>query len=261
VPRIAIVSPLGGTGRTTVAAHMATLLTQRGRACLAIDLCPQNHLGSYLGLPHPAAEGWATSVAQDEWWAAHALENTHGVGWLPFGQLPPQDVQALYRRVAPSGHWLRDQLDQLDVPDQTCLLLDLPTWPAPLAQQALNTADVVLVTVDPSLRASQAFGLITAMMACAPPSARRGVLLTGMDARRTSHRDVLNALRAQWGDVLLHYVLHTDEGIAQAQAQATCVNLHAPYSQSAYDLQGIAGWLDAQLPPPEQPSPPEQAEL
>lgn len=42
---IAIVSPLGGAGRTTLTAHLATLVAMQGRPCLAIDLCRQSTLG------------------------------------------------------------------------------------------------------------------------------------------------------------------------------------------------------------------------
>lgn len=246
---IAIVSPLGGSGRTTVAAHIANLLHQRGQPCLAVDLCPQNHLGMYLGQAASVQDGWATSTIQGEWWATNALENTNGVGLLPFGVLTPSGLNTLQNLITHYGNnqnnaqWLAKQLLGLDVKENSLVFLDTPAWPAPLAQQALNCAHLLVATIDASPRAVQNFELISAMLSQVPPTVPRGIVLTGFDPRRESQRAVLRTLRQQWNDVLLPYVLHSDESIPLAQAEATCVNLHAPHAQSAHDLQGIAAWV------------------
>ena len=240
---IAVVSPLGGSGRTTLVAHLANLLHQRDRPCLAIDLCPQNHLKIHLGQMESAKEGWGLSVIQEEWWAVNALENTHGVGFLPFGIVDPSDFYVLHYLITQDSQWLNRQLIGLEINERSFILLDTPVWPAPLSQQALYCANLLLVTVDVSLRACQSFDLVTSMLSQVPSTVPRGVLLTGFDARKSSHRTILQTLRSQWGELILPYVLHNDESISAAQAHATCVNLHTPHAQSSHDLQGIAGWL------------------
>lgn len=47
---LAFASPKGGVGKTTVAAHVAALLAQRGHKVIAIDLDPQNALRLHLGV-------------------------------------------------------------------------------------------------------------------------------------------------------------------------------------------------------------------
>lgn len=241
--RIAVVSPLGGSGRTTLVAHIAHLLTQRGQLCLAVDLCPQNHLGIHLGQMQPNREGWGASVIQNQWWASDALENAHGVGFLPFGLIHPNDFDVFHRLMTRNSQWLADQLLGLEIDERSLILLDTPTWPAPLAQQALVCADLLVVVVDVSVRACQAFDLVVAMLSQVPSTVPRGILITGFDARRASHRTILQTLRSQWGALLLPYVLHDDESIPAAQAQGLCVNLHSPHAQSAHDLEGITGWI------------------
>lgn len=247
MPRIAFISPLGGSGRTTTTAHMLTELVARGHAAIGIDLCPQNQLGRYLGLQQPAMQGWATSVLDEQWWAVQALENSVGVGFLPFGQPQPAELQQLNQQLSRESGWLDWHLGQLDVPDTALLLLDTPAWPAPLAQQAVSCADVVMVTLDASLRACQALDLIQCMLSSVPsPQTSVGLILTGFDARRPSHRDALHTLRGQWGQLLLPYLVHADESLTQAHAQAMCVTQHAPHAQSASDMQGVATWLEFQ---------------
>lgn len=247
MPRIAFISPLGGTGRTATAAHMLSEFAERGHTVLGIDLCPQNQLGRYLGLREPAIQGWATSVLADQWWAEHALENSVQAAFLPFGQPPSSGLHQLGRRVIEETSWLERQLSQMEMPDTTQVILDTPAWPAPLAQQAAQCADVLMVMLDASLRSCQAHDLIQGMLAGVPSSIISiGLVLTGFDARRTSHRDALQTLRKQWGPLLLPYIIHADESLPQAQARSLCVTQYAPQAQSASDMQGIATWLELQ---------------
>ncbi|MBU0890030.1 MAG: cellulose synthase operon protein YhjQ, partial [Gammaproteobacteria bacterium] len=150
---IAIVSPLGGSGRTTLAAHLATLLARQDQPCLAVELCAQNLLARHLGMQEPSALGWAPLAAAGQWWADGGFDNTDGVCVLPFGKAPPDAIEALHRQLQAQPRWLLDQLELLDVPDDCTVVLDTPAWPSPLARAALRCADVVLVTLEASARA------------------------------------------------------------------------------------------------------------
>jgi hypothetical protein len=45
---------------------------------------------------------------------------------------------------------------------------------------------------------------------------------------------------------MLPYVVHADESVGLAHAQAMSVVRYAPQAQSAADVQGIANWLEVQ---------------
>ena len=245
---IAVVSPLGGSGRTTLAAHLATLLAARALPCLALDLCAQNLLGRHLGLEQAAQAGWARLAARQQWWGQAALRNSSGVDLLPFGAASTPELDTLQRQWALAPQWLRQHLDALDLPSGSALVLDTPQWPAPLARQALDAAHTVLIVLEASARACQAQALVAQALAQAPASAQCAVLINRIDPRRPSQRAALETLRTQWGSLLLPYVVHEDENIAQACAQATSVGAHTPHTQSAHDLQGVGQWLFEQLP-------------
>lgn len=240
---IAIVSPLGGTGKTTLAAHLATLLATRGTPCLALDLCPQNLLGRHLGLQQPATQGWAALAAQRQWWGQAALRNSDAVDLLPFGAVALPALDALQREWALTPEWLHQQLSALDVAAGTAIVLDTPAWPAPLARQALQVARTVLVVLEASARACHAQALVAQALALAPPGAQCAIAVNRVDPRRPSQRSALQTLRTQWGALLLPYTVHEDENLAQASEQATSVCSWAPHAQSSHDLQGIAHWL------------------
>lgn len=236
---LAFVSPLGGVGRTTLAAHCATLLAATGMPVLAFDLSPQNVLGLHLGLPAPPEQGWQAAVCDGRWLGDAALENTAGVRLLPHGAPASSASQ-------PQG-WLAEQLTRLDLPADGVAVLDTPALPAPLAQQALSCADLVVLVSDVSLRAVRTHPALQSWMAGLQPAQRWAVVLNGVDPRSAVRRNMLAQLRAQWGDRLLPYVLHQDEHVPQAQERASCVHQSTPQAQAAHDLQGIAAWLGEAL--------------
>ena len=240
---VAFVSALGGVGCTTLVAHSAALLAERGHPVVALELSAQNTLGLYLGMREQPPTGWHSAVQAGGWLGDAALENADGVRLLAHGP-----CAAPLPLAAP---WLAQQLQALDVPDPTVVLLDTPPLPAPLAQQALACADVVLVVLDAAWRSVYLHASLQALLAGLQPHQRVGMVVTGVDPRSPSRRDALAQLRLQWPGQLLPYVLHQDEHLPQAQAQGLCVRQMAPYAQSAHDLQGIANWLEqtlAQLP-------------
>ena len=240
---IAVVSPLGGIGRTTLTAHLATLAAAQGLPCLAIDLCAENMLGRHLGAQQATEAGWATLAAQQQWWGNAALGNSAAVDLLPFGSASAAELALLQRAWAQSGDWLGDRLKALEVPTGSLIFLDTPAWPAPLACQALTVADTVLVVLESSARACHAQALVAQALTMAPAAAHCAIVINRIDPRRPSQRSALETLRQQWGALLLPYAVHEDENITQASAHATSVCAWAPHAQSSHDLQGISQWL------------------
>ena len=244
VRHIAFVSPLGGTGQTTVVANLASLWRASGHHCLAVDLCAQNSLGLHLGQSQSPATGWATSVEAGTWWGEAALENSDLVQFLPFGSPAPQPAWAnLNYALAQDPRWLATQLQATGLDDISLVLLDAPAWPHPLASQALQCADLVVVCLDATTRAQRLQAAVQALLAQAGPEAHTALLATRFSPRRASQRQAMESMQQQWTGLLAPYVLHDDESVPAALAAAHCVTAHAPQSQSAHDLNGIARWL------------------
>lgn len=252
--RIAFVSPLGGIGRTTLAAHVATLLAQRGAATLAIDLSPQNALGLHLGLasgePSEAASasavpvrGWRDAIAEEQWWGQPALENSHGVRLLPHGAWQ----HACEAQAPLPDNWLAAQLLQLDLPDDAVIVLDTPPLPAPLALQAAQCADLVLLLLDAGTRSLHWQAPLQRLVAALPKSAHHAVLVTGVDARSPVRAAALHALHAQWQGSVLPYPVHRDEHVELALHSRMCVHQLGAPSQFAHDLQGVTDWIARRL--------------
>ena len=248
---IAFVSPLGGTGQTTLLANLAHLwgASQHG---VVLELSAQNVLGQHLGLPEPAASGWVGLAAADRWWGAAALENSQQVRFVPYGAEVAS--AALQQRWQDEPQWLQQQLAQLGGDDLGAVLLDAPAWPSPLAAQALRCADLVVVALEVAQRSLWAQPQLLAMLAQAP-QARACMVATRFDPRRSAQQQALRGLRLQWQARLCNYVLHEDDNQSLALLANDCVTRCAPHAQSAHDLHGIAAWLTAQTLLPRDISP------
>ncbi|MGA0420543.1 MAG: ParA family protein, partial [Phycisphaerales bacterium] len=53
---IAVVNQKGGCGKTTTAINLAAELASRGHRTLLVDMDPQSHCASGLGVPHERIE-------------------------------------------------------------------------------------------------------------------------------------------------------------------------------------------------------------
>jgi cellulose synthase operon protein YhjQ len=241
---IAFVSPVGGSGQTTVVANLASLWSADGRPGLAVDLCAQNSLGLHLGQSACSVTGWASAVEAGQWWAEPGLENSQQVQFLPYGS--PASLARLEPTLAQDPQWLATQLQTSELEDNCLLLLDAPIWPHTLASQALACADVVVVCLDTTPRAPLLHAQVQALLAHARPQAALALVATRFNPRRDSQCQALDTLRAQWAERLCPHVLHEDENVSAALEMAHCVTAHAPHAQAAHDLQGIARWLLAQ---------------
>lgn len=243
---IAFVSPLGGTGQTTLVANLATLLAQRNLSCLAVDLCPQNGLGLHLGFDSPPDEGWVNAAASEQWWAGNALLNSLGVTYLPFGNASNLALSWLQQSLITDSNWLKDHLQALDLNPNEVVLLDAPAWPSLQAQHALRAADLVIICLDASGRACKLENAVRAMLKIKEPHIPHAVVITSFDPRRQTQCESVVTLREQWATSLIPYTVHDDESIPEAFAKASCASAITTHAQSVHDMQGIASWLIAQ---------------
>jgi len=248
---IAIVSSVGGAGRTMLTASLASLLMARKHATLAVECDPRNVLTFYCGMRTPARQGLVSHIlASRDDWSDAALETDDGVLWLPWGGARgdgrgPEAEAAVAIAAALYKHptWMRDLLDRVDLPAHGVVLVDTPAWPSVYATQAIAAADLVLVVLPPQ------------PLACATlPRLRAELKSLGKEAVYVAnavspasqlHTDILALLRETLGKELSVYRVHADAGIPESLARNESFVHSARHSQAAHDMQGLASWLSS----------------
>lgn len=243
---IAIVAPVGGAGRSTMTAALASLLAGRGHAVLAVECDPRNLLGLHFGLRESVARGLIDAALRPSpsAWAAAGLRSDDDVLLVPWGQVGDDEVDAetvATRCLLERPHWLRTLLAQVDLPDDGAVLIDTPAWPAPHAAQALAAADLALVLAPPEPEVCATLPRMQDALERSGLPYR--VVATRVQPARQLHGDVLALLRTRLRERLLPYQVHLDHGLPEALARGENFCRTMPHSQAAHDLHGIAAWL------------------
>lgn len=248
---IAVVSPKGGVGKTTVAANLAAAIAVRGRPVLLVDLDPQNALRLHHQMPLDATTGLATLTLRGQPWSDGVFRGPFGVECLPYGALEDPERERFEQRVAADPHWLVEGLRSLALAAGTLVIIDTPPGPSVYLWQALQSADRVLVVLLPD---AASFVTLPAMRRwlesyCEPRPQFRGAryLINRMNPARTLCRDVADGLRRHLGERLLDGEIRFDAAVEEALASQAPIQYYAPTAPTVRDFETLADRLTGDL--------------
>lgn len=248
---VAVLSPKGGVGKTTVVANLAAALAARGRPVLAIDLDPQNALRLHLQMPIESAQGITVQALQRLPLIDGMFRSPLGVDVLPYGTLAEPDRRAFEHLLDADPSWLSRELAQLPLREGSVVLLDTPPGGSVYLQQALTAAELALLVLLPD---AASFVTIPTMERWLDDYGRsragfRGAyyLVNRMNSARLLCRDVLSAMQRQLGPRMVPHQVHFDAAVEEALASQLPVARYAPESIATRDIAALADWLSPQV--------------
>jgi chromosome partitioning protein len=249
--RVAIANQKGGVGKTTTVVNMGAALAELGKRVLVIDLDPQANASTWLG-----------SVD------ARALYEVFENGAPLEDAIRPTEVKGL--DLVPSSSWmtraernaatqagaemiLRSAVDELDPDAYDFLLMDCPPALGLLCYSALAACGEVLVPVQ--TRVMPLAGLVALTQTIDTVKLRlnrrlklSAVLPCQVDNRTALSKEVVEALREKFGEVVMNSVIRESVRVAEAPGHQLPVNLYAPDSMAADDYRKAAAEFDARSP-------------
>ena len=146
---LAVLNQKGGVGKTTVTLGLASAAIAKGRSTMVVDLDPQASATWALGLDGPTGladalasggSGAAKSAIGASTWSDQLAVISAGAAlepWLPEGG-PKTSARALDKALKGADA------------DHELTFLDCPPGLGPITVNALSTADLALVVVEPS---------------------------------------------------------------------------------------------------------------
>lgn len=247
MPLIAVASPKGGVGKTTLAANLAVSLQRLGRQVTAVDFDSQNALRFHLLPDGPATLGIARCVAIGRSWRETLQVGESGVRVAPYGDSTA--AERLHMKEALLEQPLAELLSELLDSDDDILIADTAPGEGRLQARLEGLADINLVVL---LADAGSMSLV--------PGFRDGLLLTPahdgapetlailnqVDPRRRLSRDISEFIAGHHGGRFVGAV-HYDEALAEAAAHGKTVVEAAPESLAARDIRDIASRLEARL--------------
>jgi cellulose synthase operon protein YhjQ len=233
---IAVVSPKGGVGKTTLCSALACSLARHGRV-IAIDLDPQNALQYHLGV---SADAVAAAAAAADWRSGLAA-GMAGTQVVSHTLVAGAGEAALAQQMAEDGQWLLRQLHALQLQADDVVLLDLPAGQTAYLDQALQAADQVLAVVTPD---AGSFLALEHMRQVLHGRNNCRYVVNKYDASRSFSQDMLEVLK-RWMGPRLAGVIALDHAISEGLAYGFNPLVKDGHSPAYEQLQGVSEVLRA----------------
>ena len=244
---IAVISPKGGVGKTTVAVNLACTLARSGRNVRLVDLDPQNALRLHLGADPTDVNGLVHQTLQQNIWHYSEYDTDYGVSFIPYGKATEIERITFEAFLAKTPDWLRDNLAALDREPNSLTIIDTPPGPSVYVQQVLSIANFVLVVMIPDAGSYATLNSIEGLLEyyCTSRTDFYGsyYVLNQYDAEHPLNRDIQLVMQQTLGERLAPHPIHRDESLSEALAYQQPVAQYAPHSQAVDDLNQLADWL------------------
>lgn len=242
---IAVTSPCGGVGKTSIANGLMACFAEAGLNVQGIDLCGQNALQLVANEAHRDVNGWArASLAGLGWQHANVRLQTN---WhlLPHGFLNNADSEEMTHWMLNSGDWLKSGSASLNLKPDTVLVLDSPAGRNNASLQAMAMADLVITVVKPDAMSYAAFPYAAAaLQECRPPNSTSSglahwVVVNQRNAHSALARDIEEGFRDQLPDGTV-FAIQQDSAVAEAVSHSTHLLAHDRHSKAAHDTMALA---------------------
>jgi len=253
--RLAILSNAGGSGKTTIAAHLAYLIGSSGYSVALIDLDPQGSVSLFSGLPRPQNHRSLATVLQDnfagDWptvdlWQEH-LENVVAIQG-EMGLVKSINELVLHERGA---YLLADRLTDFPLPHDL-IIFDCPATLGPLPLIALSASTHLLVPIQVEPKSADGAGKLLEWfyhsfrrLRLKPEPRILGILPNQYDRRLAIHRNILEQLTPQLKQLNIHGFppIRFSSEFKNASAQGLPLHLYRPRHPACQDFNPIVASL------------------
>jgi len=218
--RIAMINPVGGVGKTAIAAGLGHALALAGERVAMIDLDPRGHLAAALGIFRAPARGIDQALLTSTPVEAAAMGVRDMLTLIPAGSRLA-GVERLQGEGGSRAQALRVALDD-HLQDQAFVLIDTTSSSALLVANALFAADEVLIPVTPDQASlNGAVKVLLSLKRFAPyftSSFEAYILLNRVQPRGKLSRNMERKLRQHFPELLLKSRIPEVAAIVESRA-------------------------------------------
>ena len=248
----AFINQKGGVGKTTSVVNIGSGLAILGKKVLLVDLDPQNHLTSFLGIGPEQVKKTIYDMLLGDVAAKDALItkelgariNVNGqdsrltISVIP-ADLALTEAEVELSRLPGREYLLRDSL--ADIGEEfDYILIDCPPSLGLLATNALCAAQKVFVPVQTEYLALESLTNLhktieSVKVSLNPALEIGGLIATRFDGRKVLNRTVVERMKEQFGALLLETMIRENIVLAEAPSYGKDIFSYRPRSYGAQD--------------------------
>lgn len=249
--RLALLSNAGGSGKTTLAVHLAYLLGNAGFSVALVDLDPQGSCSLMGGLPRPHPDQTIAAVLQDDFqgnWPTTPLWSDQVKNVVAvqgeMGLVKTINELVLHERGA---YLLGDRLLDYPLP-QDILIFDCPATLGPLPLIALSACTHLLVPVQVEPKSADGAGKLiewfyhnSRRLRLKPEPQILGFVPNQYDKTIAIHRNILASLEPQLSKLSIHcfQAIRFSSEFKNASALGLPIHLYRPLHPACKDFTPI----------------------
>jgi chromosome partitioning protein len=242
---LAAFNPKGGTGKTTTAVNVATVLATTGRTVLLVDLESDLNASISLGVRPRDSYPSIADVLLHQRRPADAVRSVDGIDnlFLITGSSALARMDAGLRHVRDPERRLADVLKPLS-PQFNVTVIDAPSGYSMLGLSVTRAADELIVPIRAEYLSLESVAQFLSWYrdrhADARPRARiTGILLTMVDYRRQATREVVDMIRRHNRRGVFQTEIPADTRAPEAPSHGVPLVTYAPRSRASLAYQQL----------------------
>lgn len=242
---IAISNEKGGVAKTTTTLSLGAALVEAGKKTLLIDLDPQANLTLALGLEPGKTEFTSGKVLVDSVPLLNVLTKTNiaGLDLVPsnIGLEQAEQTMPIYLNYTMR---LRNAIDAATPLSYDFILIDCPPALGAITINALTAANLLIIPTQAEYFSAYALrdmmSVIRQVRADDNPKMSYRILVTMLDQRNRTHRDIRDQLERTFGVGLFKTVIEIDTKLRESPILGLPITQYRPASRGAQQYRNMA---------------------
>ena len=249
MPVICISSPQGGSGKTTLAANLASAYAYRGNKVLLIDLNVQNALRHYFNLTLVGPHGFVPYIDNTDDWGQFILKVDTNLYLLPYGDVTWKQHLDFQILIHEKPDVFRKNISDITAKSGVVVIIDMPTSPQLALHEIQSLIDLQVTTLLADGIAPLLLEKIADRTFPGTPQDNHNhhcYVINKIDPRYEMSHDIEVYLKERMGDLVLGEI-HDDSSVPAALASQKTLRTYRPASSALFDIDSIEEKISTRL--------------
>ncbi|MBI2758362.1 MAG: ParA family protein [Chloroflexi bacterium] len=242
---IAISNEKGGVAKTTTTLSLGAALADMGQKVLVVDLDPQANLTLALGIEPGSAAVTSSHILIESapLMSARLATETENLDLVPSHASIESAEQFLpVRTHYTSG--LKRAIDNAAPLPYDYILFDCPPFLGAITTNALSASDLLLIPTQAEYFSAYALrnmmGIIRRVRQESNPNLGYRILITMLDRRNRTHRNIQEQLQNTFGDGLFKTIIEIDTKLRESPIAGLPINRYKPSARGSLQYRELA---------------------